>query len=81
MHYETKNNIGFGLLFMGGLTIVGGLMFLGNVAAIIVALLGVAACGVGGYMMTRSFTEVDKDHPDYQQYQERFHTQNDRRSN
>lgn len=81
MRYETKNNIGFGLLFLGGLTIVFSLLFLGNTSAIIVSLLGVIVCGIGGYMMTRSFTDIDKEHPDYEQYQTRFGDKNDGRPN
>ena len=81
MRYETKNNIGFSLLFIGGLTIVFSLLFLGNTSAILGAILGVIICVVGGYMMTRSFTDIDTEHPDYEQYQARFGDKSDHRPN
>lgn len=78
MRYETKNNIGFLLLLFGGLMIVFSLIFLGNLAASILAGVGVTLCAVGGYMMTRSFTDVDKEHPDYEQFQERVRQHEER---
>ncbi|MGB1251338.1 MAG: hypothetical protein ACPG8W_12025 [Candidatus Promineifilaceae bacterium] len=76
MHYETKNNIGFILLVIGGFLLVTSLLLLSNTTiAIITFLLGMVICGLGGYMMTRSFSDIDQDHPDYQQYQDRFHKQ------
>lgn len=73
MKYETRNAIGLTLLVVGSLIAIIGLLVFGRTLAIIVAVIGVVALAIGLYMMTRGFTEADRDHPDYKQYRKRFH--------
>lgn len=66
MKYETKNNLGVLLSVLGTVAIMCGLIFFHlSIATLILVGGGVAAVGYGFYYMTRGFTDMDKDHPDY----------------
>lgn len=66
MKYETKNNLGVLLSVLGSIGIICGLIFFQlSIATLIFVGGGAVAVGYGLYYMTRGFTEVDKDHPDY----------------
>jgi ABC-type lipoprotein release transport system permease subunit len=69
MKYEKKNNIGILLMIGGSLLAVLALFLLSKLLLVIGLIGAVAMIGVGGYLMTRGFTELDKDHPDYNRYQ------------
>ena len=69
MKYEQKNNIGIGLMLVGTL-LIGGSFFLPTTFLVLGMIAGVAMVGAGFYLMTRGFEDVDKDHPDYNRYQE-----------
>lgn len=70
MKYEKKNNIGV-LLMMGGSVLIVVSLFVLSDFLLAVGIIGsVAMVAVGGYMMTRGFTDLDQDHPDYNRYQQ-----------
>lgn len=71
MRYETRNHIGIGLLIIGGVLACFGLLFTTGVPMVITLVSGILLVLVGGYMMTRAFTDHDENHPDYESYQER----------
>ena len=70
MKYEKKNNIGF-LLMLGGTALIALSLILFTQTFMIIGLIvAIGMVGSGLYMMTRGFTDLDKDHPDYNRYQE-----------
>lgn len=69
MKYEKKNNIGIVLMITGTLVLVGSLFLTPVLWTIIGCIIAAATLGAGLYMMTRGFTELDKDHPDYNRFQ------------
>ena len=71
MKYETRNNIGIALLVVGGLLACLSILFAKGILLVLALVVSIPMVLAGGYMMTRSFTEADVDHPDYEQYQER----------
>ncbi len=69
MKYETKNNIGIVLLAIGTTFLIG-IMLLSPLESILSWLLLIGSIGAilyGFYLMTRGFTKVDVDHPDYKE--------------
>lgn len=73
MKYESKNNLGFILLFISGLIVIAALLLLPQPWVTLAIVLAVAMAGSGFYLMTRAFTSVDRNHPDYKQYRQRFY--------
>lgn len=73
MKYEQKNNRGFLLMVAGSFVLIGGLLIfpLGSLLSIVTIGAALAACGYGGYLMTRGFTKLDVDHPDYEKWKAR----------
>ncbi len=70
MKYETKNNIGILLMMVGSVLVIAVLFLLSGFLLVLGLLTAIAMIGAGGYIMTRGFTELDKEHPDYNRYQE-----------
>ena len=70
-------------MLFGSMLAVCGLIFfeLGSVVSIVSAVGGIGACMYGGYMMTRGFTKVDVDHPDYAKWKERMDRIEEQRAN
>lgn len=71
MRYEKRNNYGFLLLLVGAALGCFTLFFANGAILVIGIIAGLGLLGAGAYMMTRAFTDVDVDHPDYEQYQRR----------
>lgn len=72
MRYEQRNAIGLVLLIAGALLIVLALLLLGRILAFVVVGIAIIFIGVGFFMMTRGFSEADRDHPDYERYRRRI---------
>ncbi len=70
MKYEKKNNIGILLMMAGTILLVLSLFLPSRLLLIAGGVIAAAMLGAGLYMMTRGFTELDKDHPDYNRYQD-----------
>lgn len=73
MKYETRNHYGFAGLIIGGILACYAILFTNGTTLAILLGVSVPIIILGGYMMTRAFTDEDKDHPDYDQYQQRLH--------
>lgn len=71
MRYEKRNNYGFLLLIFGGVLGCFALFFTNGIFLALGIILSLVLLGAGAYMMTRAFTDLDVDHPDYEQYQQR----------
>lgn len=73
MKYERRNNIGLLALIGGSAALICGLLFfpLGSLLSFLVIGVGIAACLYGLYLMTRSFSKEDVDHPDYAKWKAR----------
>lgn len=55
----------------GSVAIVVGLFFeFGSLFSFLLLGVGIAGVCVGAYYMTRGFSKLDVDHPDYERYQE-----------
>lgn len=72
MKYETRNLLGLGGLILGGIIVCIAILFGDGPMLFVLLVVGLPLVLVGGYMMTRAFTEADTEHPDYQQYQDRL---------
>ncbi len=61
-------------MMLGSLFLCIAIFLLSELYLIGLIIISISMILLGGYMMTRSFTDADVDHPDYEQYQKRFHS-------
>ena len=72
MKYETRNHYGLAGLIIGSLLACYAILFTSSFILALLLTISIPLILFGGYMMTRAFTDADKEHPDYEQYQQRL---------